>query len=176
MKNTSRVLLLCLLLPLVGLAGYVAYAEARIRAGVRWRIPIAGYDPRDLLSGHYLTFRFDWERLGATTGDCPGDANAPCHVCLQGGDDPREGGRFRPVAGLASREEVRRCDGFVDAAEAWGSRRHYIPEGDGARLEALIRDHKAAVIISLSGAGKAQVVELTIDETPEGADGADAGD
>ncbi len=51
---------LFLALPIAGLAGLWWQADDQSRRGVDWDIPIAGNDPRDLLRGHYIQFRYDW--------------------------------------------------------------------------------------------------------------------
>ena len=57
-----------LLLPVVGLAYSWVTAERESNEGVIWDIPIAGYDPRDLLRGHYVQFRYDWPGLESEDG------------------------------------------------------------------------------------------------------------
>jgi len=52
--------LLALLLPLAGLAALWGWSNYRSRQGNDWTVPIAGYDPRDLLRGHYIEFTYDW--------------------------------------------------------------------------------------------------------------------
>ncbi|NRD88861.1 hypothetical protein C8024_04400 [Sphingopyxis sp. BSNA05] len=61
MTRLRRFLLpLALLLPLVGLGLIWLATEQESREGTEWDVPIAGYDPRDLLRGHYVQFRYDW--------------------------------------------------------------------------------------------------------------------
>lgn len=53
-------LLIALALPLIVLAG-TWWATARTaQQGQAWLIPITGYDPRDLLRGHFVQYRYDW--------------------------------------------------------------------------------------------------------------------
>ncbi|MDB5687882.1 MAG: hypothetical protein JWR77_2471 [Rhizorhabdus sp.] len=49
-----------LLLPLIALAFTWATAYRMAQQGQEWLIPIKGYDPRDLLRGHYIQYRYDW--------------------------------------------------------------------------------------------------------------------
>ena len=51
---------LTLLLPLALLLGSVFYHTANQTTGATWVVDIEGYDPRDILRGHYLTYRYDW--------------------------------------------------------------------------------------------------------------------
>ena len=52
--------LAALALPLVGLAGLWAWTDSWTREGTDWDVPVQGYDPRDLLRGHYIQFQYDW--------------------------------------------------------------------------------------------------------------------
>lgn len=75
----DRVVLAAVLLPLVVLAGWVARLEARARSGKDVWLAVESYDPRDLLAGHYLTYRVDYG-----TDPCsgvPGRAEPAC-LCL----------------------------------------------------------------------------------------------
>ena len=49
-----------LLLPLAGLGGLWAMSDHTFRQGTEWEVPIAGFDPRDFLRGHYVEFTYDW--------------------------------------------------------------------------------------------------------------------
>lgn len=49
-----------LAVPLLGLAGLWLNTDRAGRQGTEWDVPIQGYDPRDLLQGHYVEFRYDW--------------------------------------------------------------------------------------------------------------------
>ncbi|OGS56673.1 MAG: hypothetical protein A3J40_04265 [Erythrobacter sp. RIFCSPHIGHO2_12_FULL_63_10] len=58
MGRTSRILVL--VLPIAGLAALWGWSDYRSRQGTDWLVPVAGYDPRDLLRGHYVEFTYDW--------------------------------------------------------------------------------------------------------------------
>lgn len=59
----AMVRLLTLILPLLGLAMTWAYAHVRAQQGTEWDVPVRGYDPRDLLRGHYIVYSYDWPGL-----------------------------------------------------------------------------------------------------------------
>lgn len=48
------------LLPLAGLGALWGWSEHVSRQGTDWEVPVEGYDPRDLLRGHYVEFTYDW--------------------------------------------------------------------------------------------------------------------
>jgi uncharacterized membrane-anchored protein len=71
----GRAVALSLVLPLLLLAGMVVKSEHALRGGVVIRVPITGYDPRDVLRGHFLQYRIVWNWLG---GQPPADTAALC--------------------------------------------------------------------------------------------------
>jgi len=52
--------ILALVLPIAGLAALWGWSDCKSRQGTDWDVPVAGYDPRDLLRGHYVEFTYDW--------------------------------------------------------------------------------------------------------------------
>jgi len=54
---------LFLLWPVIGLGYSWIATEIDSREGVVWEVPIAGYDPRDLLRGHYVQYNYRWPGL-----------------------------------------------------------------------------------------------------------------
>ncbi len=53
--STKRILLAMVIADVVIFGGWIAYEEIG-RKGDRIKLPVEGYDPRDLLSGHYVRF------------------------------------------------------------------------------------------------------------------------
>ena len=62
-----------LALPLVALAALIGEQEARLARSAVLNVPLRGYDPRDILRGHYMLGRLDWEwdREPAPANDAP---------------------------------------------------------------------------------------------------------
>ncbi len=64
-----------LILPLVILAGWAGWLAIQRENGREVKVVISGYDPRDLLSGHYLAYTIDWNRTDCKQfneqGVCP---------------------------------------------------------------------------------------------------------
>ncbi|WP_176594291.1 GDYXXLXY domain-containing protein [Sphingobium sp. EM0848] len=78
-----------LLLPLVVLACSWAATYRLARQGQEWLIPIKGYDPRDLLRGHYVQYRYDWpvDRApadGLDEGGVSFNASFVDQLCIEG--------------------------------------------------------------------------------------------
>lgn len=62
------------LIPLVGLGMLWGWSDHLSRQGTDWEVEIAGYDPRDLLRGHYVEFTYEWPIIEDGPGeDGPGE-------------------------------------------------------------------------------------------------------
>ena len=72
----NRLRTAALVLPLIGLAAAWAVSHRRGQQGTDWDVPVQGYDPRDLLRGHYLVFQYDWP--GLDEDDVPGPGTVLC--------------------------------------------------------------------------------------------------
>lgn len=127
-NGLSRLALL--LLPTVVLAGW-ALSIAIKRADLPvMRVAIVGYDPRDLLRGHYLQFRLDL---------APGEA-APC-ACLE----PNPADALRPIARPVSCPAPSApppCPNYVDMPRQ--TFRYYLPQEKALEYEKLLRQSPGA--------------------------------
>ncbi|MGB3470161.1 MAG: GDYXXLXY domain-containing protein [Erythrobacter sp.] len=99
MQTIAR-LVAIMLVPLVGLGALWGWSDHLSRQGTDWEVEIEGYDPRDLLRGHYVEFSYDWPASEADrTAVRPFDPN-PQFLCFYGAapkldrvrktDDPAE--------------------------------------------------------------------------------------
>ena len=153
MRGTDR--LFALLLPLLGLAGVWSLSEYRSHQGSDWEVPVAGYDPRDLLRGHYVLFRYDWpggERF---------ESGLLSRFCIEGRPPRIE--RIVPVP------DDDRCRFLAEArgvnlqpgSGLWQGRL-YVPQARAAELEAKLRDPnlRALVVIRLREDGLVTPREL----------------
>lgn len=166
--------------PVLGIAALIARGEVRQRLGVEWLIGIQGYDPRDLLSGHFLRYQysFDWsgaDSCGAvddgspywdrTPGPVPPrGVEAGCCVCLT----RRGQGLVEPHARLVSCADVERegCDGSLAAAHVSGPQKYFVPEDWAPALEKAMRERKPALLVSVRPGEPPAVKELYLDGRP----------
>src|SRR5215469_3254703 len=81
----KRVVLALALVDLVFFGGWIALEES-LRRGGPIHLPIEGYDPRDLLSGHYVRFQLVAVREAASFLE-PRGASVPQTFCIE----PRDG-------------------------------------------------------------------------------------
>ena len=140
-------LALALLLPLVALAAGIVAAERGARGATRWRIPVAGYDPRDPVRGHYVQFRYDW-RVDGPAQLCRSPAD--CALCLEDGGRavrvvPHRLSCADRIDPAASRIALRYAPEFA-ATPLGAYSRLYVSEASAPRLTALLRGGGPAVM------------------------------
>ena len=61
-----------LLIPFIGLCCWGMYYAHFVKNATEVVLPITGYDPRNLLSGHYIEFRIDWAKANCRQADWNG--------------------------------------------------------------------------------------------------------
>lgn len=71
MKN--KLLAVVLAIPFCCLLGWVGVLSYQRTTGQEVKVAVMGYDPRDLLSGHYIQYQIDWDKT-----DCSQFENAVC--------------------------------------------------------------------------------------------------
>ena len=59
----AKARIVALAVPVIGLAALWGLSDYESRQGTEWDVAIEGYDPRDLLRGHYVEFTYDWQGL-----------------------------------------------------------------------------------------------------------------
>lgn len=147
-----------LLLPTVLLAGWIAQLWiGRVNMPVM-RVAIQGYDPRDLLRGHYLQFRLT---IPGPTAAAP-DGKAVC-VCLS--DNPRDARRptLTPAA-CAPVPDRAACPHFL--RNPWRSFRYYTTEKRALELEKQLRatPDAASIAMHFHGDGAVSFSDIAVEE------------
>lgn len=145
-------------LPVLAIGIGIVRAELTFTRTREFMFEIAGYDPRDLLRGHYLQFRL---QLDAATVREPCTADSCC-LCLT-----EQPGSKTPRIERATCETARSCDAWLDQDLASRAFRFYIPDVRARELERKLLDavqRKAAhARMSVDGKGVAHVRELYVD-------------
>lgn len=164
---SGKLTMLAVLVPVLGLAVLVGRAEYSVRNGPTWTIPIEGFDPRDLLHGQYLQYRYRLRWQGYDTcGVMAYGAHelAPgCCVCLT--RDTADG--FDPFVRQVSCEEAPgQCEGTLHSETMLPPLRYVVPEDRAQDLESALRTHDAAIELSVSPTGEPAVRELVLDRRP----------
>ena len=166
-----------LALPVLALAAMVGEQERQLAGATTLSVPIRGYDPRDLLAGHYLyaQFDWDWEReppAQSANGSVEGGA---CVVA----DRPRP--RLHFIPGWKAHDPVQLNCKVLIAGRVWpgtparfiptdldigsGGIRFYIPEDRSQELERLLREKPGSLTADLAvrANGSAAIGKLRID-------------
>ncbi|MFK5951291.1 MAG: GDYXXLXY domain-containing protein [Methylococcales bacterium] len=158
----NKKLFLIVMLPFILLCLLIARAEFHLSRGTQWDFAITGYDPRDLLRGHYLRFRlaYDWK---TPQNKCSSKQN--CSFCLT------EVGKQAPKVQKLDTPLAKQCDGFMqydDRQELLN--RFYIAENNAKLAENLLRqarlDNTAYLRVSINKEGVPHIVDLLIDGKP----------
>ena len=166
-RHRLKLAALVLLLPLLVLGGIVVRNQRDIASAKTWRVKITGYDPRDLLYGHHLNFRFDW---GASLTRDACAAGQSCCLCLDA-----QNGSSTPLANLKSCEAATQCANSVpvphatqnnpDAFNPEGTQRYFVPESAATQLNALLanRQHVLQVDVKIGPSGQHVLGDLYVD-------------
>ena len=173
-RALTALVMVALALPVGALAAMVGQQEwLRTRVTVL-NVAVRGFDPRDLLRGHYLTARFDWNWEGLPQPDAEGrlpegalcveaiDADRKPRVRFLPASQPVDGGCLLLIPGAMWGSDV-----FVPATieTTSGGFRLFVPETRAAELDRLIRERPGALTVDLAvrGDGGVSILTLRID-------------
>jgi hypothetical protein len=152
--------LFSLLFPILLLAGWVIKLEYQTQSGQEVRIRIKGYDPRDLLSGHFIRYRLDLEAFDP----CPDDSDTAICLCL----NSELGSQYQIVTSSLSCESENtgcrfRLKGDCHRKQFLaGVERYSIPENLAPVLATLPQN--SSVILSLDYEGNGIVKKVLVGE------------
>lgn len=145
-------LIIALLIPILGLLALTLYKRNIYHNGKEVILDIEGYDPRDLLSGHYIRYTVKY----GVDNICPDKYYVEsAYLCL----DPKGFSDSEPSNCKTMLKG--RCD--YNKAFAAGIERFYIPESRAKELEDKVRDKHAQIIVGVMPSGEAVVKDLLID-------------
>lgn len=160
MKNSSKIIgFIALAIPFLAMIFMIA-TNMHKRADNEYRFAIEGYDPRDLLRGHYLTFRYTWpEDTQETDADC---------ACIQGQPDD-----FTvSFQNCDTKDSIKECSAHLllesNLQLPEHLRRFYIPEDRAKFIEDMFRAHPDDFQIGIvpQRNGSASLKELYIKGQP----------
>lgn len=154
MIHSKKALIAALLFPIIALAVLTGYKKSVLSYGTEVTLPISGYDPRDLLSGHYLIYQIDYGVSGICPDNSPHDAG---FICL-------ETKTFSYVEPESCAQLIRGVCHY-SRFEA-GIEKYFVPEDKAKELEDRIRSKSASIVLSIPKSGHAQVKELLVEGQP----------
>jgi hypothetical protein len=165
--SRSALRALALVLPLLGLAATWAYTHVRAQQGTEWDVPIAGYDPRDLLRGHYVVFTYEWPGLEGRER-----WGIPAELCLHGTAPTID--RVTAGAGPGCANPVRAYDYPHDVRGGVVGGRLYVSQAEGARLQQQLTDPALQGIARVRVRDDGHVTPLQISFRPRPPEPADS--
>lgn len=153
--KAKSLLIASLALPMFALIANAVWHEWARHQGQAVTIPITGFDPRDLLSGHYLTYQLNY---GAINNDCKPEA-APAIMCLAPKIQLHVNTQAKPTdCELYIRGQCDDLGRFTANIE-----RFYIPEEYATVLDRKVRNNQGALVLGVDSQGKATIRDLLID-------------
>jgi uncharacterized membrane-anchored protein len=155
MKKLSIWPIIAVIIPVVALAGLVIEKERRMRQGEEIVLPIVGFDPRDLLSGHYLIYQIDYGVKNLCKKVSKQSNNTLGYVLL----NPPEFQTYEPTPGQIFIKGECEHGRFKAGIE-----RFYIPQEHAKILDKAVRGRSGKIKISVFYDGRAQVKDLLISD------------
>lgn len=153
---------LLLFIPVVILLGWVISIQTAVSTGTPVVLPVRGFDPRDILAGHYLAVAVDY---GAFTSEC---------ADRQGKQRwEKTEAFFCPDIGKIVLNKPADCAVFIKGYCRYGRfddnvSRFYIPEKLSRPLEQAVREseNNPQLLLSVSRDGRAFPQDLILDGLP----------
>ena len=159
----NRTKQLALILPILLLVFIAGRAQWQLAHSDTWFFEVRGYDPRDLLRGHYMRFQLSVVP-DETLEQCRTDDPACCY-CL---DDGR--GIEAHVTLATCQTASMTCDDYVRTKPLHSFDRFYIPEAGRRELEAKLRDAArtgdAHLAVAVDRSGQPMIEGLWVDGEP----------
>ena len=162
-KNPIRIWsVIALLIPILTLTGLILFKQSLLQ-GQEVILPIRGFDPRNFISGHYLTYAIQY---GITV--CPkkpdnGTAAENAFICLE----PRQFLTNQPTKEHCPLFIKGHCEQELFIA---GIEKFYVPEKHAQYLGRILRDNprsdthpdRSEIVLAVSAGGRAEVKDLRI--------------
>jgi uncharacterized membrane-anchored protein len=162
---SRRVTLVAVVLPLLAIVLGIVRAELFLGRSRDFVFEIGGYDPRDLLRGHYLQFSLRVWSLPEREA-CVDQPPGTCCLCLTHAE-PNQVSKVESATCATARAE---CDGVLPIDVLKRSYRYYVPEERATKIEWLVgaamQRRAAQAVIAVDAGGVARVRELRIDGQP----------
>jgi uncharacterized membrane-anchored protein len=149
----NRATLFAVAFPIVVMSGWVGTLTWQQHSGTEVRLPVTGFDPRDLLSGHYLTYTVDYGMPVCPTG--ADLAATPTCVCLVENAETKN--HEASWAGSFS-ERPASCAVFLNGECSYGRfqahiERFYFPDRFQTELAVVPERSTITVVVRASGDG-----------------------
>ena len=162
---SRRFTLAAVALPLLAIVLGIVRAERFLGRTRDFVFEIGGYDPRDLLRGHYLQFTLRVEPLPQREA-CVDEPQGTCCLCVT----RAQPGQVSQVERATCTTSRAACDASLPLSVLAQPYRYYVPEEHVKALEERMRDamrrQGARAVVAVDSRGDARVRELRIDGVP----------
>ncbi len=158
-----RVIQIAVAVPIISLLLWCGLLEYNALSGEIIKVRAIGYDPRDLLSGHYLRFQLDLLEYGQCSGNAAPNSTSRC-VCFE---REESSDRHRPMWAGACDVRPGSCTVFLKGVceygrFRWGAEQYFIPEQLAPALQTVPPESSALIAVSKNGGG--QIVGFLVGE------------
>lgn len=169
MDRKNLLAILSILLAVAVPLGIALKATSDLKSNPVVKISMLGYDPRDLLYGHYLMFQYKWNFDTEQSQSCVGNQ---CCLCLDGSStDPK----VKMMECRTAKKDAS-CPHLI-TGQSWGGQnfngpatRYYVDETKALPLEKFFRREfeniKFHMGLIIMPSGKARIEQLYIDGQP----------
>ncbi len=148
-------------LPFLSMGVWVIWLFISLSAGKEAVLPVSGYDPRDLISGHYLTFTVDYPGGNTCSEENYEEEEKSCYcITSLGKNSEVTEGYFTPYC-----TEDNSCIMFIKGTCRYGTfdagiSRFFINETQAAALDEKLRENGAFIRLSVDYSGHALIKEF----------------
>jgi uncharacterized membrane-anchored protein len=153
----NKKLILALLIPILVLLLNVVHKQYLSASGTVITFAVEGFDPRDLLSGHYVEYRVKYGTPNSCYDVAENDAFQKMALCLQ---PERKLYAVDDVPASCELYLLGKCRGEHFIA---GIERFYIPDDYAMTLDRKLRDEAGSIEVSVTKYGAGIVKNLLID-------------
>lgn len=158
--NKNKFFIISLLLPILALLFLTLFKAYSLQSGIRFILPISGYDPVNPISGHYVTYRVDYGN-----GVCENtslERNATSCICLK-----QEEGANHYFIPYCEKDLIKNCNAYLKGKCSFGRfeagiEEYFIPEEKASSIDKIVRKGKSKIKISVTKDGKAIVEDLIL--------------
>ncbi|TGL77451.1 GDYXXLXY domain-containing protein [Leptospira yasudae] len=171
MRTFKILLILALAAPVAFFASEIVYLEFVKKSGKELILPVSGYDPRDLLSGHYLRYNIEYQSYSLCQTAEGGEQLRPkaksgkddethC-VCYSHPGKIEEGdGTFVESCNPETLQDKKICKLYLRGECRYGrftigNERFYVNETKALDYEKRLRDENVHIRLKVDGDGKA---------------------
>lgn len=152
---------IAVLVPFITLLLWVVTLERNISGGIPIRVGVEGYDPRDLLSGHYIRFKLSLDDITPCQNVNHGESSCLCYGYEK---DNRE--LAIPIWGGSCNEApdycVLRVKGTCEYSQFQSVDRYYIPEHLAPVLQRVPSESSIEMVLDRNGG--AQVIKFFVQD------------